>query len=101
MGKPSPRQRKNLCSYSIHLAQRVDTQCHHPAPRPMVMPNRANARVTGSPKLVTMTHGTFSVTDNDRNMPVPEGRRAQNAAQFNFEDGGRFFSCFPPYHVGI
>jgi acyl-coenzyme A synthetase/AMP-(fatty) acid ligase len=54
---------------------------------------------TGDPKLVTMTHGTFAVTDNDRNMPVPEGRKPQNAAQFNFEGGGRFYSCFPPYHV--
>ncbi|KAF3480940.1 uncharacterized protein GIQ15_06287 [Arthroderma uncinatum] len=54
---------------------------------------------TGDPKLVYMTHGTFSVTDNDTYMPVPEGRRAQNAAQFNFEDSGRFYSCFPPYHM--
>lgn len=54
---------------------------------------------TGDPKLVTMTHGTFSVTDNDRNMPVPEGRAMQNAAQFNFEGGAKFYSCFPPYHV--
>lgn len=54
---------------------------------------------TGNPKLITVTHGTFSVTDNDRNMPVPPGRRAQNGAQFNFEGSGRFFSCFPPYHV--
>ncbi|ROW14767.1 hypothetical protein VPNG_03833 [Cytospora leucostoma] len=54
---------------------------------------------TGDPKLVTMTHGTFACTDNDRNVPVPEGRRAQNAAQFNFEGGGRFYSCFPPYHL--
>lgn len=54
---------------------------------------------TGNPKLIKMTHGTFSVTDNDRNMPIPPGRRAQNGAQFNFDGGGRFFSCFPPYHV--
>lgn len=54
---------------------------------------------TGDPKLVTLTHGTFSVIDNDRNVPVPEGRIAQNAAVFNFEGGGKFYSCFPPYHV--
>ncbi|TGJ87546.1 hypothetical protein E0Z10_g1201 [Xylaria hypoxylon] len=42
---------------------------------------------TGEPKLVTMTHGTFACTDNDRNMPVPEGRVPQNAAQFDFEGG--------------
>ncbi|KAI9794886.1 MAG: putative NRPS-like protein biosynthetic cluster [Peltula sp. TS41687] len=54
---------------------------------------------TGNPKLVYLTHGTFSVTDNDRNMPVPEGRRPQNGAQFNFSGGGKFYSCFPPYHL--
>ncbi|KAI8950476.1 hypothetical protein F4801DRAFT_548745 [Xylaria longipes] len=54
---------------------------------------------TGDPKLVTMTHGTFACTDNDRNMPVPEGRTPQNAAQFDFEGGGKFYSCFPPYHL--
>ncbi|KAK7744112.1 putative NRPS-like protein biosynthetic cluster [Cytospora paraplurivora] len=54
---------------------------------------------TGDPKLVTMTHGTFACTDNDRNVPVPEGRIAQNAAQFDFQGGGRFYSCFPPYHL--
>lgn len=55
--------------------------------------------MSGDPKLITMTHGTFSCTDNDRNMPVPDGRSAQNAAQFNFQQGGKFYSCFPPYHV--
>ncbi|KAK5991668.1 Non-canonical non-ribosomal peptide synthetase FUB8-like protein [Cladobotryum mycophilum] len=54
---------------------------------------------TGDPKLVTMTHGTFSVTDNDRNMPVPEGRKPLNGSIFNFEGGGKFWSCFPPYHL--
>lgn len=56
---------------------------------------------TGDPKLVTMTHGTFAVTDNDRYMKTPEGRAGQNGTQFNFDDGGRFYSCFPPYHVRI
>ncbi|KAK8054430.1 NRPS-like enzyme [Apiospora saccharicola] len=54
---------------------------------------------TGDPKLVTLTHGTFSVTDIDRHMPVPEGRHAQNGDMFNFKGGGRFYSCFPPYHL--
>lgn len=53
----------------------------------------------GNPKLVTLTHGSIAVIDNDRNIPVPKGRNHQNAAQFNFEGGGRFYSCFPPYHV--
>ncbi|KAH8672605.1 hypothetical protein BGZ60DRAFT_526911 [Tricladium varicosporioides] len=47
---------------------------------------------TGDPKLVTMTHGTFAVTDNDRNMPTPRSRRPQNAARFDF-GGGENFSC--------
>ncbi|KUI71888.1 Oxygen-dependent choline dehydrogenase [Cytospora mali] len=54
---------------------------------------------TGDPKLVTLTHGAFACTDNDRNVPVPKGRSPQNATQFNFEGGGKFFSCFPPYHL--
>ncbi|KAF7951727.1 hypothetical protein EAE96_007026 [Botrytis aclada] len=54
---------------------------------------------TGDPKLIGMTHGTFSVTDNDRNIPTPPGRRPQNGAQFHFKDGGRFYSSFPPYHL--
>ncbi|KAI0543532.1 hypothetical protein F4679DRAFT_568274 [Xylaria curta] len=54
---------------------------------------------TGEPKLVTMTHGTFSCTDNDRYMPVPKGRALQNAFQFDFEGDGKFYSCFPPYHL--
>ncbi|MCJ1421898.1 hypothetical protein MMC32_008265 [Xylographa parallela] len=54
---------------------------------------------TGNPKLITMTHGTLSATDNDRYMPTPRGRLPQNGAQFNFKGGGRFFSCFPPYHL--
>lgn len=55
--------------------------------------------IIGEPKLVAMTHGTFSCTDNDRYIPVPEGRSPQNAAQFNFEGDGKFYSCFLPYHV--
>ncbi|KAJ5172515.1 hypothetical protein N7492_005108 [Penicillium capsulatum] len=54
---------------------------------------------TGPPKLVYFTHATFSCTDNDPKVSVPEGRRPQNAAQFNFNPAGRFYSCFPPYHI--
>ncbi|KAJ5105513.1 hypothetical protein NUU61_002860 [Penicillium alfredii] len=54
---------------------------------------------TGQPKLVALTHGTFSCTDSDPSVPVPEGRRPQNAAQFDFSPPGRFYSCFPPYHL--
>ncbi|KAJ5112356.1 hypothetical protein N7532_000401 [Penicillium argentinense] len=54
---------------------------------------------TGPPKLVYLTHATFSCTDNDPKIPVPEGRSPQNASQFNFSPPGRFYSCFPPYHM--
>ncbi|KAJ5232385.1 hypothetical protein N7468_005341 [Penicillium chermesinum] len=53
---------------------------------------------TGPPKLVHMTHAALSCTDNDTKVPVPEGRQAQNASQFNFDPPARFYSCFPPYH---
>ncbi len=46
-----------------------------------------------------MTHGTFSATDLDRNMPTPLGRRAQNAALYQSNFGGEAYSCFPPYHL--
>lgn len=55
--------------------------------------------VRGPPKLVYITHGTFSATDRDPYMPAPEGRRTQNGAQFMFNPPGCFYSCFPPYHV--
>ncbi|KAI1119334.1 hypothetical protein F5Y14DRAFT_457645 [Nemania sp. NC0429] len=54
---------------------------------------------TGDPKLVTMTHGTLACTDNDRRITVPPGRAPQNAAQFDFKAEGKFYSCFPPYHL--
>ena len=58
--------------------------------------------VLGNPKLITMTHGSFSVVDNGRSIPVPPGRVAQNSQLFDFgPDGGRFYAPFPPYHVSI
>ncbi|PCG99797.1 Male sterility, NAD-binding [Penicillium occitanis (nom. inval.)] len=50
------------------------------------------------PEIITMANGSRAVTDNDRNMPTPPGRKAQNGSQFDFENGGRFYTCFPPYH---
>ncbi|KAJ5569820.1 uncharacterized protein N7459_009250 [Penicillium hispanicum] len=54
---------------------------------------------TGPPKVVYLTHATFSCTDNDPKVPVPKGRRAQNTKQFHFDPPGRYYSCFPPYHL--
>ena len=54
---------------------------------------------TGIPKPITMTHGTFATIDNDRNMPIIEGRRNADATIWDFKGDGRFFSPFPPSHV--
>ena len=53
----------------------------------------------GIPKPITMTHGTFATIDNDRNMPVVEGRRNADATIWDFIGDGRFYSPFPPSHV--
>ena len=45
-----------------------------------------------------MTHGTFAVADNDRNMPVVEGRRISDERKWDFSGDGRFFSSFPSSH---
>lgn len=55
----------------------------------------------GIPKPITMTHGTFATIDNDRNMPVIEGRRNVDATIWDFKGDGRFFSPFPPSHVSL
>ncbi|MCJ1394676.1 hypothetical protein MMC18_007556 [Xylographa bjoerkii] len=54
---------------------------------------------TGPPKPIVMCHGTFSVADNDRNMRVLPGRKNQNFKVWDFDNGGRFFSAFPPFHM--
>lgn len=61
--------------------------------------NNADTGCTGPPKLVHFTHAALSCTDNDPKVPVPAGRKAQNAGQFSFDPPARFYSCFPPYHV--
>ncbi|KAL9051483.1 MAG: hypothetical protein Q9162_005985 [Coniocarpon cinnabarinum] len=51
-------------------------------------------------ELVQMTNGSFSVVDQGRNVPVPAGRRAQNAGLFDFGAlGGKFYAPFPPYYL--
>lgn len=48
-----------------------------------------------------MTHGTFAVIDNDRNLPTVDGRKNQDFALFDFAGShGRYFSSFPPFHLG-
>ena len=74
------------------LAQRASNQI-------LSLWRKADCRSSGDPRLVTMTNGTFPATDLDRTTPTPPGRRAQNAALFAFPDGGKVYSCFPPYHL--
>ncbi|KAJ5907445.1 hypothetical protein N7495_000127 [Penicillium taxi] len=54
---------------------------------------------TAPPKLVMLTHSALSCTDNDPRVPVPEGRKAQNAAQFNFSPPAKFYAAFSPYSM--
>lgn len=53
----------------------------------------------GPPKLINYTHAAISCTDNDPNIPVPDGRRPQNASLFMFDSPSRYYSCFPAFHV--
>ncbi|KAI9669661.1 MAG: putative secondary metabolism biosynthetic enzyme [Alyxoria varia] len=46
-----------------------------------------------------MTHGAMASSDHERLISTPPGRRPQNASQFDFEEGGRVYACFPPYHL--
>ena len=55
----------------------------------------------GTPKPITMTHGTFATIDNDRNMPVIGGRRNADSTIWDFKGDGLFFSPFPPSHVSF
>ncbi|KAJ5738945.1 hypothetical protein N7493_002100 [Penicillium malachiteum] len=58
-----------------------------------------SAGSTGPPKLINYTHAAISCTDNDAKVPVPEGRRAQNATLFMFDTPSRFYPCFPAFHL--
>ena len=55
---------------------------------------------TGIPKPVVMTHGTFAVTDDDRNFPrVPE-RENHDLTVWDFHgSSGRIYEPFPPFHL--
>jgi len=54
---------------------------------------------TGSPKPIVLDHGYFGVYDNQRRLPIVEGRRNLDYSIFNFDQDGRFYSAFPPFHV--
>ena len=46
-----------------------------------------------------MSHGTFAAMDADRNLPVIPGRKNMSITLWDFPEGEKYFSCFPPFHV--
>lgn len=55
---------------------------------------------TGLPKPVIMTHGTFTVMDNDRNFPTVEGRKNHDLTIWDFDGTpSRIYEPFPPFHL--
>lgn len=55
---------------------------------------------TGLPKPVVMTHGTFAITDNDRNFPTVDGRENHDLTVWDFHGtSGRIYEPFPPFHL--
>ena len=54
---------------------------------------------TGLPKPIRMTHGTFAVLDNERNLPRVHGRKNRDFSIWDFAGGGRFYTVFPYFHL--
>ncbi|KAL8728735.1 MAG: hypothetical protein Q9166_005222 [cf. Caloplaca sp. 2 TL-2023] len=54
---------------------------------------------TGLPKPIVMTHGTFATMDNDRNLPRVEGRKKLDFTIWDFPNGGKYYTAFPPFHL--
>jgi thioester reductase-like protein len=46
-----------------------------------------------------MTHATFAVLDNERNLPCVPGRRNRDYSIWDFDRGGRFYTVFPYFHL--
>ncbi|KAI1824128.1 hypothetical protein F4861DRAFT_277511 [Xylaria intraflava] len=54
---------------------------------------------TGLPKPITMTHGSFSVLDNEHNLPDVPGRRKRDWSMWTFEGEARVYTVFPFFHL--
>jgi hypothetical protein len=56
---------------------------------------------TGVPKPVIMTHGTFSVLDNEQNLPMVPGRDKQDLTMWSGKDSdsSKYHHIFPPFHL--
>ncbi|KAI1307066.1 acetyl-CoA synthetase-like protein [Xylaria venustula] len=55
---------------------------------------------TGLPKPITMTHGSFAVMDNEKNLAEIPGRKRRDWSMWNFDGEARVFSVFPFFHLG-
>ncbi|KAI0435840.1 hypothetical protein F4803DRAFT_573631 [Xylaria telfairii] len=54
---------------------------------------------TGHPKPITMTHGSFSVLDNEHNIPDVPGRKKRDWSMWNFDGEARVYTVFPFFHL--
>ncbi|KAJ8065226.1 hypothetical protein OCU04_005931 [Sclerotinia nivalis] len=54
---------------------------------------------TGIPKPIAMTHGTFAVLDNERNLPKVPGRKNRDFSVWGFQGGGKFYHVFPYFYL--
>lgn len=50
---------------------------------------------------MTMTHGSFAVLDNERYLATTSGRKKHDFSIWDFSGGGKFYVCFPYFHVSI
>ncbi|MCJ1395383.1 hypothetical protein MMC18_008267 [Xylographa bjoerkii] len=55
---------------------------------------------TGPPKAIVMSRGTFAAMDAERDLPVIAGRRTMSITMWDFPAGEKYYSCFPPFHLG-
>ncbi|KAI0430794.1 acetyl-CoA synthetase-like protein [Xylaria sp. FL1042] len=55
---------------------------------------------TGLPKPIVMTHGSFAVMDNEKNLAEIPGRKRRDWSMWNFDGEARVFSVFPFFHLG-
>lgn len=55
--------------------------------------------MTGPPKPITMTHGTFATFDYCRYLPNIPGRQRNDFTLWDSQNGRRFYSAFPPSHL--
>lgn len=53
----------------------------------------------GPPKPIVMSHATSAAIDGDRDLPVIPGRRTLCITMWDFREGDKYYSCFPPFHV--